>query len=59
VVDEVVLKDRIVDADRPGSPPQGKSFGRLEILHSPAPLTSVDVVGGDAWLADLDQALFE
>jgi hypothetical protein len=36
-----------------------KSFGRLDILHRPAALTSVDVIGRDAWLADLDPALFE
>ena len=36
-----------------------KSFGRLDILHNNAALTSADVIGRDLELADLDPALFE
>lgn len=36
-----------------------KSFGRLDILHSNAALTSADVIGRDLELADHDPALFE
>ena len=36
-----------------------KRFGRLDILHNNAALTSVGVIGRDLGLADLDPALFE
>lgn len=36
-----------------------RSFGRLDILHNAAALTSPDVIGRDLELADLDPALFE